>query len=385
MASEILKCPLCGYNTDRKYNLSRHINKVHNTEDEINEIKKLSLNTKKEIDKPSLNTLNEINETNDINEPSLNPNDFNKDDEYIYLLKEREFIKTREEIYKVGKTKQKNLKRLDSYPNGTVLILYILCQNCDNTEKKILKEFKEKFIHKRDIGLEYFKGNPDDMIEIICKIIKTNKIINNIECQKENDKKKDDNNICSKCAKIYKTKKALIGHESKCNGLHILTCPKCMNIFNSTSSKSAHIKKNKCKPRSIIHGINLTTDYINNYGFERTNYITFNDMIRIFSNNNIIKKYIEFKYFNKNFPENNNIKFEKGNGCLIKQDDEWKITDINYLTNKLIETNLKELEDYYNSHKEAIEKKDIKINIFDFNKDDLKTEIKNIIKTTMLR
>lgn len=184
MASEILKCLLCGYNTDRKYNLSRHINKVHNTEDEINEIKNISLNTKKEIDEPSLNTLN------DINEPSLNPNDSNKDDEYIYLLKEREFIKTREEIYKVGKTKQKNLKRLDAYPNGTVLILYILCQNCDNTEKKILKDFKEKFIHKRDIGLEYFKGDPDDMIEIICKIIRTNKIINNIECQKDKEKRR---------------------------------------------------------------------------------------------------------------------------------------------------------------------------------------------------
>jgi hypothetical protein len=56
-----------------------------------------------------------------------------------------------------------------------------------------------------------------------------------------------------------------------------------------------------------------------------------------------------------------------------------------YITNKLIDTSLKELEDYYNSHKEAIQEKDIKIDIFDFNKDNLKTEIKNIIKTTMLR
>jgi hypothetical protein len=376
--SEILKCPLCEYYTNRKYNLSRHIKTVHKTENEIKKINEKNLNKVNkihEINEPSLNTLNEINE------PSLNPNDCNKDDEYIYLLKEREFIKTREEIYKVGKTKQKNLKRLDAYPNGTVLLLYILCHDCDNTEKKILKEFKEKFIHKRDIGLEYFKGNSHDMIDIIVKNVKTNETINNIECQKDKEKKKDDNHICSKCAKIYKTKKALIGHEAKCNGLHILTCPKCMNFFNSTASKSVHIKRNKCKPRSIIHGISSTTDYINNYGFERTNYITFDDMIKIFSNNNIIKKYIEFKYFNKNFPENNNIKFEKGNRCLIKQDDEWKITDINYLTNKLIDTNLKELEDYYNSHKEAIGEKDI----FDFNKDDLKTEIKNIIKTTMLR
>jgi len=31
---------------------------------------------------------------------------------YIYLLQEREFIKTKENIYKLGKTKQENLKRI---------------------------------------------------------------------------------------------------------------------------------------------------------------------------------------------------------------------------------------------------------------------------------
>jgi len=30
--------------------------------------------------------------------------------EYIYLLQTREFIKTNENIYKIGKTKQENLK-----------------------------------------------------------------------------------------------------------------------------------------------------------------------------------------------------------------------------------------------------------------------------------
>jgi hypothetical protein len=40
--------------------------------------------------------------------------------EFIYLIKEREFIKTKEPIYKIGKTKQKNLQRIKSYPNGSI-------------------------------------------------------------------------------------------------------------------------------------------------------------------------------------------------------------------------------------------------------------------------
>ena len=43
--------------------------------------------------------------------------------EYIYLLQEREFIKTLENIYKIGKSKQENLKRIQNYPNGTELII----------------------------------------------------------------------------------------------------------------------------------------------------------------------------------------------------------------------------------------------------------------------
>jgi len=42
---------------------------------------------------------------------------------YIYLLQEREFIKTKENIYKLGKSKQENLKRIQNYPNGTILII----------------------------------------------------------------------------------------------------------------------------------------------------------------------------------------------------------------------------------------------------------------------
>ena len=124
-----------------------------------------------------------------------------------------------------------------------------------------------------------------------------------------------------------------------------------MFTFSSRSSKSAHIKKNKCKAKSIIHLVNKETDnenkpnlyingnnnniinntIINNFGNERTDYITLDDMIQIFKcGDNIIPKYIELKHFNKEFPENHNIKYEKNKGCLIKNSYELR----NYYNNQ---------------------------------------------------
>jgi hypothetical protein len=57
---------------------------------------------------------------------------------YIYLLQEREFIKTKENIYKLGKSKQENLKRIQNYPNGTKLIIQLECENCDINEKNLI-------------------------------------------------------------------------------------------------------------------------------------------------------------------------------------------------------------------------------------------------------
>ena len=90
---------------------------------------------------------------------------------YIYLLQEREFTKTKENIYKLGKSKQENLKRIQNYPNGTVLIIQLQCKNCDIVEKALIKIFKENFKQRTDIGTEYFEGNSDAMQNIICDYI----------------------------------------------------------------------------------------------------------------------------------------------------------------------------------------------------------------------
>lgn len=91
--------------------------------------------------------------------------------QYIYLLKEREFVNTKENVYKVGKTKQVNHKRLNQYPKGSILLLQIVCGNCDVNEKNICKLFRDKYTQRKDIGSEYFEGNYHSMINDICTTV----------------------------------------------------------------------------------------------------------------------------------------------------------------------------------------------------------------------
>ena len=90
---------------------------------------------------------------------------------YIYLILEREFIKTNENIYKIGRSNQNNDKRIKQYPNNSKLILQTICLDCHFSENKIISLFKTKYIHRNDIGHEYFEGDVFEMRKDINKII----------------------------------------------------------------------------------------------------------------------------------------------------------------------------------------------------------------------
>ena len=162
-------------------------------------------------------------------------------DEYIYLLQEREFIKTNEHIYKIGKTKQECLKRICNYPNGTKLLIQIICNDCDKYEKILINKFKEIFIHKKDIGYEYFKGNYNQMINIIYNTVYELDIKKGIE--NEDDEKTIIENQCKKCKKILSSNNYLQKHLLICNGIsNPLECHLCHKILCDSSSKSKHLK-----------------------------------------------------------------------------------------------------------------------------------------------
>ena len=93
---------------------------------------------------------------------------------YIYLLQEREFVNINSNIFKVGMTTKLNHERFNQYPKGSKLLFKIICNDCKNIEKIILKKFKEKFNHQLAIGNEYFEGDYKIMIDDIYSIVKNN-------------------------------------------------------------------------------------------------------------------------------------------------------------------------------------------------------------------
>lgn len=85
---------------------------------------------------------------------------------------------------------------------------------------------------------------------------------------------------------------------------------------------------------------------------------------------------------------------------MIKDNGEWKYTNIDELSNNLIKKNSFELSNYYSNKKDEIEERIKNIDVIDFiysrlnyldlsiNKNlfkDIKNEIKNIIKNTILK
>ena len=83
--------------------------------------------------------------------------------QYVYIIQLREFIQSNTPVYKIGKTKQANTKRLAQYPKGSELVIQCDTPCCDQTEQAILQLFKEKYTHRPDIGAEYFEGDATAM------------------------------------------------------------------------------------------------------------------------------------------------------------------------------------------------------------------------------
>lgn len=181
---------------------------------------------------------------------------------------------------------------------------------------------------------------------------------------------------CKKCNKAYKSEKYLKNHELNCNRLDSLTCPRCMKSFANRKSKSKHIVRNNCQPRSIIHarvpnpqnigtqnnnshntyntqniGTQNNNIYINNFGSERIDHISKEEIQKILmSCENMIPLYIERKHFDKDFPENMNITFTKDNKCLVKEKEKWNERNLNSLSTKLINDNSKSLLVFYDDN-----------------------------------
>jgi hypothetical protein len=89
---------------------------------------------------------------------------------YIYILREREFITTKETIYKIGRS-QNVSKRVAQYPKGSELMFTVKVIDVNQTETKLLSIFRDKFKVCKEIGREYFAGDVMCMVRTVIDII----------------------------------------------------------------------------------------------------------------------------------------------------------------------------------------------------------------------
>ena len=87
-------------------------------------------------------------------------------------------------------------------------------------EVQVIKQFKEKFIRRKDIGSEYFEGNYKSMIDIIYSTVKSEEenVENIVTSVVEVDVSKPKNKICRYCdtTESFATYNLRFLHREKC-------------------------------------------------------------------------------------------------------------------------------------------------------------------------
>lgn len=89
---------------------------------------------------------------------------------YLYIIQIREFVKTNEPVYKVGRTCD-IIRRYSQYPKSSRLLYLIPCNNLVKKERILLDSLRNKFKNRVDIGLEYFEGVLYDIISTMFSIV----------------------------------------------------------------------------------------------------------------------------------------------------------------------------------------------------------------------
>ena len=89
----------------------------------------------------------------------------NFDEQYIYIIKERKFINTDEDVYKIGSSSS-IIDSASHIRKGSNVYMIVKVNNASNLEKEIVGQLKKckSLIHYSCIGDEYFQG---DIITII--------------------------------------------------------------------------------------------------------------------------------------------------------------------------------------------------------------------------
>jgi hypothetical protein len=94
---------------------------------------------------------------------------------YVYIIRECDFVRLNEDIYKIGRTAKYNPEdRFEKYRKGTEIIGFFKVNDSIECENKIIKCFSNHTNIKKmtEYGKEYFQGNKNELLGEIFQIVK---------------------------------------------------------------------------------------------------------------------------------------------------------------------------------------------------------------------
>lgn len=89
----------------------------------------------------------------------------------IYIVRTRHFVDMNLSVYKVGRTKNTS-KRLSQYPKGSHMICHEPVSNMRSAEALLLILCRDRFLARRDVGLEYFEVEITKLLEVFTQTAK---------------------------------------------------------------------------------------------------------------------------------------------------------------------------------------------------------------------
>jgi predicted nuclease with TOPRIM domain len=94
--------------------------------------------------------------------------------EYVYIIRECDFVRLNEDIYKIGRTSKTNPEdRFQKYRKGTEIVAFFKVNNSIECKNKMIKCFSNHINIKKmsEYGKEYFQGNRNELLSEILKIV----------------------------------------------------------------------------------------------------------------------------------------------------------------------------------------------------------------------
>ena len=270
------------------------------------------------------------------------------DGSYMYLLKEREFVNSGEDVVKTGFSEAFS-KRMLAYPKGSIVLATLRVSHGRSTERMVLAALRSRFKSRRDIGAEYFEGPLREIVSVfhetcnadVSDVVTTqmmpatekDTVPATYECKrcgytsvKRTDllRHLDNKTTCpptSTDAPISAMRDELLAMRDKST-----TCPKCGKFYPLRTNMLRHAKTcthdilgmerlqrtvDELKDRLATTEAAIEIKPRNSFGQEDVSYLTRDEsdvQERFFRRSDGVFKTIEDIYFHADHPENNTVR-----------------------------------------------------------------------------